>query len=639
MEEEEEEEGEVIEDADASSPPKRRESPPSSSSASSSRNYDRETDRYRERSKERDGNNRDRDRFRGPDNREKEKERYSDRSRDYDGKRERENREMNRNDRERDYYRNDRDRNERERNERERLREEGRRKEEAEKKRKEEEELKKIEEEKRREEEYKLKVSQQLAQLKPTAESEEEEARKRRERRRQILEKHKHNQSEQSSENLEQKPIQETQPAQQEKIEVEVPKESKETNDEKVGQQDDMFGDEPTISEPVQVKGGINLLEKEKEKEEKHLDEFDMFGQSPMNENFEMKMQEANYSSAANHSEVTDDAEGYYCYSVGEVLKGKYRITGNFGKGVFSTVLRAVEIGSDRKVAVKILRNNDAMKRTGYKEVQFLNQLAKADPESKYTVKFLDHFEDRQHLCLVFESMEGGNLREVLKRFGTKVGLSMSAVRLYAHRLMLALRILKKCEFLHADIKPDNILVNAQKIVKLGDFGSGFPASENTITPELVSRFYRAPEITLGLRYEYGIDMWSVGCSLFEIATGSILFPGRNHNDLLYRHLEVTGPCPKRLMKKGLFVNEHFDSNGVFNRLITDKVTGKEFAKPTQILKPTRDIKKELLAVVETTEEKRMAVQLGDLLSKIFVMDPSLRITPEEALKHPFIVN
>lgn len=112
------------------------------------------------------------------------------------------------------------------------------------------------------------------------------------------------------------------------------------------------------------------------------------------------------------------------------------------------------------------------------------------------------------------------NLRDVVKRFGKDVGLNIRAVRAYAQQLFLAMSLLKKCNIMHADIKPDNILVsfgnfltlsfvdiisnmkvNEQKtVLKLCDLGSASDASENDITPYLVSRFYRAPEISMSFR-------------------------------------------------------------------------------------------------------------------------------------------
>lgn len=111
------------------------------------------------------------------------------------------------------------------------------------------------------------------------------------------------------------------------------------------------------------------------------------------------------------------------------------------------------------------------------------------------------------------------NLREVLKKYGKNVGLHIKAVRSYTQQLLLALKLLKKCGILHADIKPDNILVNDSNLVlKLCDFGSASLIQDNEITPYLVSRFYRAPEIILGILGDYGIDMWSAGCTLYEVS-------------------------------------------------------------------------------------------------------------------------
>ena len=78
----------------------------------------------------------------------------------------------------------------------------------------------------------------------------------------------------------------------------------------------------------------------------------------------------------------------------------------------------------------------------------------------------------------------------------------MQVVRVYAFQLLRALSHMRSCAVLHADIKPDNILTDtSQRLVKICDFGSAMLAGDNEITPYLVSRFYRSPEVMLGLKY------------------------------------------------------------------------------------------------------------------------------------------
>jgi serine/threonine-protein kinase PRP4 len=141
----------------------------------------------------------------------------------------------------------------------------------------------------------------------------------------------------------------------------------------------------------------------------------------------------------------------------------------------------------------------------------------------------------------------------------------------------------------------------------------------------------------LGLPYDYQIDIWSVGVSLFEIATGRILFQGKSNNEMLYLMSEVLGPIPKKLRKKGEFSSMHYEENGTFKRVMEDQVTGKEFIKPMIITKPTVNIKDEIMGPSTTPEEQKLLMQFYDLLTKILIWDPKHRITPDEALKHSFL--
>lgn len=174
---------------------------------------------------------------------------------------------------------------------------------------------------------------------------------------------------------------------------------------------------------------------------------------------------------------------------------------------------------------------------------------------------------------MVFEPL-AMNLREVLKKYGKNVGLHIKAVRSYTQQLFLALKLLKKTGILHADIKPDNILVNESNLIlKLCDFGSASHISDNEITPYLVSRFYRAPEIILGMTYDYGIDMWSAGCTIFELYTGKILFSGKSNNQMLKFFMDLKGKIPNKVIRKGQFKDLHFDVNFNFLSHEIDKIT------------------------------------------------------------------
>ncbi|KAH7516551.1 hypothetical protein FEM48_Zijuj10G0147000 [Ziziphus jujuba var. spinosa] len=334
-----------------------------------------------------------------------------------------------------------------------------------------------------------------------------------------------------------------------------------------------------------------------------------------------------------------DDAEGYYSYRFGELLDGRYEIISSHGKGVFSTVVRAKNVksgsGEPEEVAIKIIRNNDTMYKAGLTELVILKKLVGQDPENKrHCVRFLSSFKYRNHLCLVFESLHM-NLREVLKKFGRNIGLKLTAVRAYAKQLFIALKHLKNCGVLHCDIKPDNMLVNeAKNVLKLCDFGNAMFAGKNEITPYLVSRFYRAPEIILGLPYDHPLDIWSVGCCLYELYTGKVLFPGATNNDMLRLHMELKGPFPKKMLRKGAFTDQNFDQDLNFHATEEDPVTKKTIKRLILNIKP-----KDIGSIItgSSGEDPKMIADFKDLLDKMFVLDPDKRLTVSQALSHPFI--
>ena len=154
----------------------------------------------------------------------------------------------------------------------------------------------------------------------------------------------------------------------------------------------------------------------------------------------------------------------------------------------------------------------------------------------------------RNHLCLVFELLSY-NLYELLRNTNFR-GVSLNLTRKFAQQLCTALLFLSTPEIkvIHCDLKPENILLCNPKrsAVRIVDFGSscqvGQRVRENaesalcrTVTVLLLqmfhyiqSRFYRSPEVLLGIPYDLAIDMWSLGCILVEMHTGEPLFSGKD---------------------------------------------------------------------------------------------------------------
>jgi len=335
-----------------------------------------------------------------------------------------------------------------------------------------------------------------------------------------------------------------------------------------------------------------------------------------------------------------DDAEGYYRVRIGEVLDTRYSVFGYTGQGVFSNVVRARDsMKGDQEVAIKIIRNNEIMHKAGLKELEILRRVNNADPDDKYhCLRLFRNFFHKQHLCMVFEPL-AMNLREVLKKYGKNVGLHIKAVRSYVQQMLLALKIMKKANIVHADIKPDNILVNESKLLlKLADFGSASHVAENEITPYLVSRFYRAPEVILGMKYDFAIDLWSSGATFYELYTGKIMFPGQTNNHMLKKFMDLKGKIPNKIIRKGQFKDNHFDSSCCFMYHDIDKVTQREKVVSMPVVNKSRNLEAELIGGNKLPEDQlRKVTQFRDFLDKIHTLDPAKRISLNECLTHPFI--
>ena len=158
----------------------------------------------------------------------------------------------------------------------------------------------------------------------------------------------------------------------------------------------------------------------------------------------------------------------------------------------------------------------------------------------------------------------------------------------------------------------------------------------------------------LGLPYDFAIDVWSVACTLYELYTGKILFPGRSNNHMLKLMMDLKGRFPYKLLKRGKFAAQHFeigdagDSSVQFVQVVTDAATNKETTRKSIIPpKAERDLRSRLLSDAEykrimamsaAEEELKMVSSFVDLLDKCLILNPERRLSVREALSHPFIL-
>jgi serine/threonine-protein kinase PRP4 len=354
----------------------------------------------------------------------------------------------------------------------------------------------------------------------------------------------------------------------------------------KKAQQSEMSADTYSETDPKL----LSTLPTEKvapvKKQKKEKDDFDMFDFDEDNDNDDddnnnIMEEEVNDNAKGvvldeKLLDNWDDAEGYYKIISNELVNdGRYRMIKGLGRGVFANVAQAEDLkvpgedGTPNLVAIKIIRRNDLMRVASQKEMDFVRKVNDADPQDKrHIVRLFSSFDHKGHLCGVFEHMSK-NLRDLLKEDTNGHGISFQAIRVYARQMFDGLLHLQKCQVVHCDLKPDNILVSHdQKTVKLCDFGTAVDKRDVMDRTEyLVSRFYRAPEIILGMEIGYGIDMWAIGCTLYELWTGKILFTGRTNNQMVKAFMDCLGWPSEKLLKKGLLQNvlEHFEAGPPLN--------------------------------------------------------------------------
>ena len=299
-------------------------------------------------------------------------------------------------------------------------------------------------------------------------------------------------------------------------------------------------------------------------------------------------------------------------------------------------------------------------------EIKILSHVNGLDPDDKFhVVHMLDYFYHREHLFIVFELLRA-NLFEVKRNDVLKSKAARSEegspsssihqdfftekrIKKVARQVLSALDFLhRRCHVIHADVKPENILVKSFKSceVKLIDLGSSCFRSDR-LSGYVQSRSYRAPEVILGVQYGSPIDIWSLGCVLAELANakGEVLFVNDDVPCILARMVGILGDMPKWMLESGCYARRYFTRSGlIFNRQ-EDDAGGTCGTAHLQENGGASDVthgvgRLEYVIPKATSLSDRVDIA-GDLfldfLKSLLTFDPAQRPTAAEALQHPWL--
>ncbi|XP_010881628.1 homeodomain-interacting protein kinase 2 isoform X4 [Esox lucius] len=338
-------------------------------------------------------------------------------------------------------------------------------------------------------------------------------------------------------------------------------------------------------------------------------------------------------------------------------MTNTYEVLEFLGRGTFGQVVKCWKRGTNEIVAIKILKNHPSYARQGQIEVSILARLSTESADDYNFVRAYECFQHKNHTCLVFEMLEQ-NLYDFLKQ-NKFSPLPLKYIRPVLQQVATALMKLKSLGLIHADLKPENImLVDPSRQpyrVKVIDFGSASHVSKAVCSTYLQSRYYRAPEIILGLPFCEAIDMWSLGCVIAELFLGWPLYPGASEYDQI-RYISQTQGLPAEYLlsagtKTTRFFNRDTDSTNypLWRMKTPEDHEGETAIKSKEARKYIFNCLDDMAQVQSTVNmtadlegsdmlaEKADRREFIDLLTKMLTIDADKRITPIESLNHPFI--
>ena len=285
----------------------------------------------------------------------------------------------------------------------------------------------------------------------------------------------------------------------------------------------------------------------------------------------------------------------------------KYLKEEKVGEGTYGVVYKCKVKDTNDYVALKKVRlenEDEGIPSTSIREISILKQL-----HHQNIVNLVDLIHGEKKLYLVFEYLDY-DLKKYLDFKGAPLPLNL--VKSYLYQITAAIRYCHSKRILHRDLKPQNLLLNKNGIIKVADFGlaRAFGIPIKTLTHEILTLWYRAPEILLGQKeYSTPVDMWSIGLIFYEMAHRKPLFTGDCEIDQIFKIFQMYG-TPTEKTWPGI------------TKLPEFKLTFPQF-KPKGL---------------EAYNTNLDPVGL-DLLSKMIQQDPCKRISAKQALRHPYFDN
>lgn len=277
-------------------------------------------------------------------------------------------------------------------------------------------------------------------------------------------------------------------------------------------------------------------------------------------------------------------------------------------EGTYGVVYRARDKQTDEIVALKRLKMEKEKEGFPITSLREINTLLKAQHPNIVTVREIVVGSNMDKIYIVMDYVEHDlkSLMEVMKQ-----PFLVGEVKTLMLQLLQAVAHLHDNWILHRDLKTSNLLLSHKGILKVGDFGLAreYGSPLKHYTPIVVTMWYRAPELLLGVKeYSTPIDMWSVGCIFGELLTMKPLFPGKSDIDQLNRIFKDLGTPSEKIWP------------GYTELPLVKKVTFTEY--------PYNNLRSRFGHTLSN---------LGfDLLNKFLTYFPSRRITAEEALRHEF---